>query len=188
MTKSFFDRWAGALGGFSMLLLLIGLWYGLFGREDHEARDIRGRTPIIVAAEEGDAVRVRQLLTKGVQVDAVDDCRWTAMMRAAASGHADIVITLLEHGAAIDHREKSGYTAVMAAVINNHPDMLAALLRRGADVNVQETEGGNSALMWAAKDGNAAMLQMLLEAGADPALRNKAGETARDLSDQRLAQ
>lgn len=177
----FFERRGGLLGATFMVLVLAGFWYALFGGEDYEARDNRGRTPLIVAAEEGDAERVDYLLAHGVQIDALDDCRWSAMMRAAASGHLQIVRTLLERGAAIDRRDKSGYTAVLAAVINNRPQVLAVLIERGADLDVQEDDTGSTALMWAMREGNVAMQQMLLAAGADPDLLNKAGETARDI-------
>lgn len=178
---SFFERWAGLLGvGFALTLMVVG-GYVFFGREDYEARDIRGRTPLIVAAEEGHASRVAELLAHGVQLDAVDDCRWTAMMRAASSGHVNIVRTLLERGSAIDHRDKSGYTAVLAAVINNRPEVLALLLEYGADADVQEHDTGNTALMWAARAGNDQLQRMLIAAGADTTLRNKAGETLVDI-------
>lgn len=184
--RDLFERRAGSLGTGFMLLLLAGLWFLLFAGEDLEARDIRGRTPLIVAAEAGDAAQVAHLLEQGALLEALDDCRWSAMMRAAASGHAAIVERLLDAGAAIDRRDKSGYTAVMAAVINNRPEVLEVLLARQADLDQQEDDGGNTALMWAARDGHAALLQRLLAAGADPARRNKAGDTAEDIARRRV--
>ena len=176
---SFFERWAGLLGAAFVLLLLAGFWYALFGGEDLEARDNRGRTPLIIAAEQGDAVRVDDLLARGVQFEALDDCGWSAMMRAAASGHTAIVKTLLERGADINRRDKA---AVLATVINNRPAVLALLIERGADLDVQEKDIGNSALMWAVRDGNIVLQRMLLAAGADPSLSNKAGERAVDIT------
>ncbi len=108
---SAFERWAGLLGLVFALLLLAGFWYALSGGEDLEARDNRGRTPLIIAAEQGDVARVDDLLARGVQLEALDDCGWSAMMRAAASGHTAIVQTMLDRGAAIDRRDKVGYTS-----------------------------------------------------------------------------
>lgn len=70
---------------------------------------------------------------------------------------------------------------MLAAVINNRPAVLALLLEHGANLDVQEKDIGNSALMWAMRDGNAVLQRMLLAAGADPSLRNKAGERAADI-------
>ncbi|MFA5678358.1 MAG: ankyrin repeat domain-containing protein [Pseudomonas sp.] len=179
---NFFERWAGLLGAAFVLLLMFGFWYALFGGEDLEARDNRGRTPLIIAAEEGDARQVDHLLARGVQFEALDDCGWSAMMRAAASGHEASVQTLLQRGAAINRRDKAGYTAVLAAVINNRPDVLAVLIEHGADLDVQEQDLGNSALMWAVREDYAVLQQMLLAAGANPNLINKAGEQAADIT------
>lgn len=43
------------------------------------------------------------LLFVGEDLEALDDCRWSAMMRAVASGHVVIVERLLDAGAPILH-------------------------------------------------------------------------------------
>src|SRR5690554_8024311 len=82
---TFLERWSGLLGGLVAVLLLVVVWQFVKEGEDLEARDARGRTLLIVAAEEGQADRVRDLVDKGAMIDAGDDCNWTAMMRAARS-------------------------------------------------------------------------------------------------------
>lgn len=74
------------LGGLAAVTVLVILWQLFSAGEDPEARDLRGRTPLIVAAEEGGSARVRKLVDRGAVIDASDDCNWTAMMRAAAGG------------------------------------------------------------------------------------------------------
>ena len=88
---SILEKWSGLLGGLVAVALLVVIWQLLGEEENLEARDSRGRTPLIVAAEEGNADRVRDLLNRGARIDAGDDCNWTAMMRAAARGHTDIL-------------------------------------------------------------------------------------------------
>ncbi len=104
----FWERWSGLLGAMLALALLLGFWQLLGEGEDLEARDSRGRTPLIVAAEDGETDRVAELVESGARVDAGDDCNWTAMMRAASRGHTDILAFLLDHGAEINHTEKTG--------------------------------------------------------------------------------
>ncbi len=176
------ERWSGVLGGMAAVLVLAGLWLLFFGGEDYEARDLRGRTPIIVAAEEGNLERVRFLMDKGVRIDAGDDCNWTAMMRAAAGGYREIMELLLDEGADINHLEKSGYSALMGAVVNNRLETARVLVERGAELDVQETENGQTALMWAARNRNPELVQLLVEAGADSTLTNGEGRTVEDLA------
>ncbi|WP_372972522.1 ankyrin repeat domain-containing protein [Marinobacter sp.] len=181
------DRWSGVLGGVVAVLVLAGLWFFLQEGEDFEQRDLRGRTPLIVAAEEGDLERVEYLLEQNVRVDAGDDCQWTAMMRAASGGHSEILVRLLDEGADINHREKSGYTALMGAAVNNRLETARILVERGADLDVQETESGQTALMWGVRNRNPDMVRLLLSAGADTALTNKQGESVRELALQASA-
>ena len=178
----FWERWSGLMGAMLALALLLGFWQLLGEGEDLEARDSRGRTPLIVAAEEGETDRVAELVECGARVDAGDDCNWTAMMRAASRGHTDILAFLLDHGAEINHAEKTGYTALMGAVIANRPEAVRLLLARGADPDIQEYENGQTALMMAVRNRNPELVRLLLTAGADPELVNKAGKSARDLA------
>jgi ankyrin repeat protein len=52
------------------------------------------------------------------------------------------------------------------------------LLAHGADVNAKESWRGQTALMWAAAEGHAEAVQLLLEAGAQINARSNAGWTA----------
>lgn len=176
------ERWSGWLGALLAVVVLVALWLTLWQQESLETRDIRGRTPLIVAAEEGNAEEVRNLVGKGARIDAGDDCNWTAMMRAAAGGHNDILEYLLDNGADIDHLEKTGYSALMAAVVNNRPESARILVAHEAELDIQEKENGQTALMWAVRNRNPALVQLLLSAGADTAIENRKGQTAKDLA------
>ena len=124
----FLERWAGTLGAGIALVLLAVVALIMLGGEDLEARDKRGRTPLIVAAEQGDAERVRELLARGARVEAEDDCQWTALMRAASNGHLDLVQRFIDEGASIDHQGKIGFTALMAAAMNGHHETAELLI------------------------------------------------------------
>jgi ankyrin repeat protein len=178
----FLERWSGVGGGLVAVLILGLLWQLLQGGEDLEARDLRGRTPLIMAAETGDLQQVQQLTRRGVAIDAMDDCQWTAMMRAAGGGHQAILQVLLDEGAQINHLDKAGYSALMAAVINNHRETARLLIERGAALDVQSGDDGRTALMWAVRNRNADMVSLLLVAGADQNVKNLQGQTAGDLA------
>ncbi len=53
-----------------------------------------------------------------------------------------------------------------SAVAGNHYDIASKLIEAGADVNMKQA-GGFTALMGAAQNGNAQIVQLLLEHGAD---------------------
>ena len=61
-------------------------------------------------------------------------------------------------------------------------DLVRFHLRRGGDINRQD-DNGTSLLMFAAVRGRAEICQILLDAGADPVLKNHQGQDALDLAD-----
>jgi ankyrin repeat protein len=107
-------------------------------------------------------------------------------MTAARTGSVDAVKVLLAHGADVNAKETwHGETALMWAVSEKHPDVARELLAKGADVNARSAVnawerqstaeprekwlplGGLTALEFAARDGCAACIPALVEAGAD---------------------
>jgi RNA polymerase primary sigma factor len=61
-------------------------------------------------------------------------------------------------------------------------DLVRFHLRRGGDINRQD-DSGTSLLMFAAVRGRAEICQILVDAGADPVLKNHQGQNALDLAD-----
>ena len=74
-------------------------------------------------------------------------------------------------------RDKSGMSVLEQAAASNHIELARLLLAKGADVNTAD-EGGFTALMAAAGNGdrNAALVKLLLDHGA--AVNVKSGDTA----------
>ena len=60
-------------------------------------------------------------------------------------------------------------------------DIAKGLLERGAKVDAQSASG-MTALMIAAAHNSPPMIGLLMDAGADPELKNKQGQTARDVA------
>jgi ankyrin repeat protein len=113
----------------------------------------------------------------------------TPLHLAVYFGHPAAAAWLLESGADANAAGRAPFPATLrplhSAVAHRGPDAaresVRLLLSRGADVNVAQ-DGGYTPLHQAAAHGDAVIVDMLLEAGADPAARTTAGETAADLA------
>ena len=100
-----------------------------------EANDnVKGRTPLMLAAFRGDTAGVINLLERGADVNARDADGDTALMFAAYKGHALVVALLLQYGANVYARARNGWTAKKAAQSGLHRQIAETLQRA-------ETEG-----------------------------------------------
>lgn len=136
-------------------------------------------TPLHRAAHDGDASAVVRLLEAGVGVDVTTRHGVTPLALASARGHAAVVETLLEGGADPNRASLLGETPLMVAARTGVVDSVTALLRHGADAGIDAREGwrGQTALMWAAAEGHAAVVAPLAAAGADVDARSGGGFT-----------
>jgi ankyrin repeat protein len=91
------------------------------------------------AVVSGDVSRLRALLDSGVDIDARDRYKQTALMLAAHRGHEPAVALLIERGAALDNTAKYGLSALMLAVVAGHQDIARRLADAGANLRIQGT-------------------------------------------------
>jgi ankyrin repeat protein len=85
----------------------------------------------------------------------------SALTEAAIIGSAPIIDALLKAGADANFKTPDGETPLMAAARSGKVDAAKALLDAGADINAKENWGGQSAIMWAAAQGQAGMVKFL---------------------------
>ena len=134
-------------------------------------------TPLHRAAHRGDAAAVGRLLEAGGEVDAATRHGVTPLALASAGGHAAVVATLLGAGADPNRASPQGETPLMAAARTGVVDSVTALLRHGAGGDAREAWRGQTASMWAAAEGHAAVVAPLVAAGADVDVRSDGGFT-----------
>jgi hypothetical protein len=95
------------------------------------------------------------LVRAGANVKAANRYGITPMYSAAINGNASMIQLLIEAGADVNAALPEGETALMTAARTGKVDAMKVLLEHGADVNVREKWKNQTALMWAAHEGNA---------------------------------
>ena len=134
--------------------------------------------PLHMAAKRGDLEVCKACIDQGCAVDEVDANQgFTALHAAAQGGHIPVLKLLLDHGAEPDTGTASGgdlyvaphggSTALCMAALEQHQDACAYLLKRGADVHAR-INNGCTLVHVGAQMGNVAIVNMALDAGADP--------------------
>jgi|SRR5579884_2045525 len=86
---------------------------------------------------------------------------------AAMRGERESVQNLLKQGADVNARQGDGSTALHWAAYRDDLNMAKMLISAGADMKVRTRLGDLTPLMMAAKNGNAEMIRLMLDAKAD---------------------
>jgi ankyrin repeat protein len=100
------------------------------------------------------------------------------LSEAAMRGDRNAVTSLLKEGVDIDGTQGDGSTALHWAAFNDDLETTKILLSAGANVKVTTREGGITPLFMACTNGNAAIVEALLKAGADANSVKPNGTTA----------
>ncbi len=166
-----------------------------------------GLTALVFAARQGDLESARLLLDAGADVNQTTEYGWTPLLTAVHNRYYRLAAFLLERGADPNIANQGGWTPLYIATDNrniesgdyptrrpdlDHLDPITLLLAAGADPNARmasstETrtifthqwlyEPGATPFLRAAQSGDLALLRLLLEHGADPALATTNGTT-----------
>jgi ankyrin repeat protein len=102
------------------------------------------------------------------------------LMMAALKGHVAMVKKLIARDADVN---KTGWTALHYAATNGHVEIIRILLEQHAYIDA-ESPNGTTPLMMAAHYGSPSAVKALLEAGADPTIKNQLGLTAIDFANR----
>jgi uncharacterized protein len=132
---------------------------------------------------------VKRLLDAGANPNAKLEAGETPLMTAARAGKKEVAELLLAKGADVNARATRGQTALMWAVSQQHPDLVKLLLAHQADVQarneiytqlwqtapdqdvhpdyqVRIKHGSDTALLFAAREGDLESAKLLVEFGA----------------------
>ena len=107
------------------------------------------------------------------------------LILACQQGRNDVAEFLIEQHAVLDVVDQYGNNALWAACYADNNDCIDALIHAGIDINHQNSASGATALIFAASSGREKVVEQLLAAGADPALKTHDDFTALDLASTR---
>jgi len=145
---------------------------------------------LFAAAQSGDAAQLKALLDAGADHAAVDEAGETALMHAAHAGHLMAVQQLLTAGADVNAKSPQGWTALAKAAYNGetgcgYVEVIKVLQDAGASLD-ERIFFGITPLMLAAGGGDAAVVEWLINNGADALAANEGGRTARMMADDKF--
>lgn len=149
---------------------------------DPNTRDPKGQVGLTIALQlEARNAFAALMNARQTQVDARNAQDETPLMMAAIKGNIDAVRALIARDADVN---KPGWTPLHYAASGTSPQharIIALLLENHAYIDAA-SPNGSTPLMMAAQYGTPEALQLLLDEGADPTLKNQLGLTARDFA------
>ena len=120
---------------------------------DVHAINVRGQTPLHLAAMTDNVDVVRMLINGGADVDVVDPGNnIRPLHNAATNGCTNVCEFLLKHGADMDARTATGDTALHLAAENRHSDVVSLLLSFHANHDIKNNAGVTAEQIATARD------------------------------------
>jgi uncharacterized protein len=119
------------------------------------------------AAHNNDLKAVERLLSEGADPNLANRFGFTPLHEAAIVRNATMLERMLEAGGDANATFGEGETVLMTAARAGDLDSVRALLAHGGKPDLTENWHGQTALMWAAIENHADVVQLLIDAGAE---------------------
>ena len=149
---------------------------------DPNTRDPKGQVGLTIALQNDANKAVAALLaSRRLNVEARNAKDESPLMMAAIKGNVEAVKALIARDADVN---KTGWTPLHYAASAGSPQhavIISLLLENHAYIDAA-SPNGTTPLMMAAHYGSTEALQLLLDEGADPTLKNQLGLTAADFA------
>lgn len=130
--------------------------------------DIEGRTPLILASQEGHWGTVRLLLDRRSPIDHRAYDGHSALSAALLEGHAEVAELLMRRGADTDVRDAEGRPLLYLLVLEDRLEMATLLIEKGGVPLESRDSEGRTAIHVACWQGCVEMIDLLLKHGANP--------------------
>lgn len=138
-------------------------------------------TALHAAAASGDTQLVYKLLDKGIELHLTNSRGYTALHTAAESGQVQVAELLITKGCNLNARTDTGANALYLAIRSSSLPTFTYLIKRNSNINITALD------LWtplheAALCNEKAMVEQLLDRGADRTQKTADGLTAFDLA------
>jgi len=130
---------------------------------DVNAPQVDGMTALHWATYNDDLQATELLLQAGANAKVVNRYGLTPLTLACTNGNGAIIELLLKAGADPNAPLPGGETPLMTAARTGALPAVKALLSHGASVDAKDDRRGQTALIWAAAEGHAEVVQSLIE-------------------------
>ncbi|CAK7065189.1 hypothetical protein CUZ56_02212 [Saezia sanguinis] len=146
---------------------------------DPNTKDASGQCALVLALQ-SDALKVADVLIADQRTDVnyLNSHDESPLMMAAIKGLLPQAQALIAREALVN---KTGWTPLHYAASQNDPALIALMLENYAYIDA-ESPNSTTPLMMAAHYGSDAGVELLLQEGADPELKNQQGLTAYDFA------
>jgi len=149
------------------------------GFDPNTAEEARGETGIMMALRDNSMKVFDVLLAAGdLKLEARARNGDTALMIASFMGNLEAVRRLIDAGAEVN---QPGWTALHYAATNGDTDVISLLLENYAYIDAA-SPNKTTPLMMAVRSGKIYAVKLLLDEGADLALKNEQGMSALDFA------
>jgi len=149
---------------------------------DPNTRNPKGQVGLTIALQNGSAKAFDALMAaRRLNVEARNAQDESPLMLAALKGNLDAVKALLARDADVNKPGWAPLHYAASAGTPRHTEIIALLLEKNAYIDAA-SPNGTTPLMMAAHYGSLASVQLLLDEGADPTLKNQLGLTAYDFA------
>lgn len=130
--------------------------------------------PLVQAIRDGDLGKAREIVKSGAKLNIQDQCGAIPLHETIRWSYTDFALELLSAGADPKFPD-GGAEALIGTAFMCNPKLASKLLKHGIPVNAA-TKTGETALMEAPSQRcEGAMVQLLLDAGANPNAKTKNG-------------
>ena len=145
---------------------------------DVNGLNMKGDTPLTVAAKNGDVDILAEVIKSGADVNLNDSEGCSATLWSSLKGFPECVNVLGQAGADVNMKNNLGETPLGWAAQNGHSACIEALIKQGADVNLSSENHslwafinkvifGNTALILATEENHVGCVDAIIAAGAD---------------------